>query len=101
MLAEAYLYSEFTAKQLRPPADIYTQLPADEQQALYQGWCMMSGYVLNFEMELYGPYLSEEQARFARYLFAKKYPALAQQCQIVRIDLDSSRVKLLNPRQLH
>lgn len=56
---------------------------------------------MNFEMELYGPYVSEEQARFARYLFAKKYPDLAQQCSIVQIDLDSSRVKLRDPRQLH
>ncbi|TLS65955.1 hypothetical protein FE236_07090 [Mariprofundus erugo] len=61
----------------------------------------MSEYALNFEMELYGPYLSEKHARFARYLFAKKYPKLAEQCSIMRIDADSNRVKLIDPRLLH
>jgi len=61
----------------------------------------MCGYGLNFEMNLYGPYYSEKQARFARYLFAKKYPGLAAGCTIVQIELDSGRVKLLDPRTLH
>lgn len=61
----------------------------------------MCGYGLNFEMNLYGPYYSERQAQFARSLFSAKYPALAAHCSIVKIDLDSKRVKLIDPRLLH
>ena len=66
-----------------------------------QGWCIMCGYVLNFELELYGPYYSEQQARFAHNLFAKKHPKLAAGCSIMRINLDSNRIPLIDPRLLH
>ncbi|WP_155806632.1 hypothetical protein [Mariprofundus ferrooxydans] len=56
---------------------------------------------MNFEMNLYGPYYSEQQAQFARSLFATKYPNLAAYCSIVKIDLNSKRVKLIDPRLLH
>lgn len=61
----------------------------------------MSQYVLNFEMEYYGPYYSEDQANYAKYIFAKKYPTLAEHCLIQRIDLDVSSVDLIDPRLLH
>jgi len=52
-------------------------------------------------MDYYGPYYSEEQARFAQYLFATKYPDLADFCSIATIDLDSNRIELIDPRLLH
>ena len=61
----------------------------------------MCGYVLNIEMDYYGPYYSEEQARFAQYIFAKKYPDLAAYCSVATIDLDSNRIELIDPRLLH
>jgi len=61
----------------------------------------MCGYGLNFEMNLYGPYYSEQQAQFARSLFATKYPNLAAYCSIVKVDLNSKHVKLIDPRLLH
>ena len=61
----------------------------------------MSVYVLNFEMTLYGPYYTKEQAQFARALFSTKYPTQASSCSINEIDLDTSREKIVNPRFLH
>ena len=61
----------------------------------------MCGYGLNIEFDYYGPYYSEEQARFAQYLFASRYPDLADFCSVATVDLDSDRIELIDPRLLH
>ncbi|MDX8404914.1 MAG: hypothetical protein R8K50_02035 [Mariprofundus sp.] len=93
--------SRHDTKHMTAAADRYKQLPADDQQACGPRMVTMCEYVLNFEMNLYGPYYSEPQARFAQALFAKKYPKLAKNCSLLQINLDSERVKLIDPHLLH
>jgi len=61
----------------------------------------MREYALNFETDLYGPYCSEQQARFARSLFQTKHPDLAEHCDIEAINPDEVWVRLIDPRLLH
>ncbi len=61
----------------------------------------MSEYVLNVESELYGPYHSEEQARFAKYIFAIKHPDLENFCVVLALDSTLERMPLIEPRLLH
>ncbi|MDX8396997.1 MAG: hypothetical protein R8K49_01630 [Mariprofundaceae bacterium] len=61
----------------------------------------MHTYVINFEMTLYGPYHSEQQAKFAQSLFNQKYPNLADSCCIRQIDLEATRERVIDPRLLH
>jgi len=61
----------------------------------------MSGYILDVDMEFYGPYYTEEQARFAKFLFDSKHPDMADQCEIRLIELDAIHAELIRPELLH
>ena len=61
----------------------------------------MNEYLLNIEMDCYGPYHSEEQARYAQYLFTTKHPDMAGWCSISPIDPKSDPLSLIDPRFLH
>jgi hypothetical protein len=61
----------------------------------------MEEYLLSVEMDCYGPYHSEEQARFARFLFTTRHPDLAPWCTISPIPAQSDYAALLDPRLLH
>ncbi len=61
----------------------------------------MVEYLLNVETDCYGPYHSEEQARFAWYLFTRKHPDMAAWCSIRKIDSDTDYLPLIDPRLLH
>jgi len=61
----------------------------------------MSDYLLNVEMDRYGSYHSKEQERHTKYVFAKKYPALAGNCRLCPITSDSDYWHLISPTLLH
>jgi len=61
----------------------------------------MCEYVLNVEMDLYGPYHSEEQALFAQYLFTVKHPELVGGCTVIPLDSDLGYASLFEPCLLH
>ena len=61
----------------------------------------MNEFQLNIEMDCYGPYYSEAQARYAQYLFTARYPDMAAMCSISPIDPDSDYIALINPSLLH
>jgi len=61
----------------------------------------MIEYLLTVEMDCYGPYPSEEQAQFARYLFTIKHPDMAQWCAISPILSESDYAALIDPSLLH
>ena len=61
----------------------------------------MSEYLLNVDMDCYGPYHSKEQARYAKYVFAKKYPDLAGSCYVCPIVSEADYWHLISPMLLH
>ena len=61
----------------------------------------MDEYILNVDMDLYGPYHSEEQARFAQYIFICKHPDMKDACAVVPIDARLEYAPMFEPRLLH
>ncbi|MDX8387403.1 MAG: hypothetical protein R8M46_02570 [Ghiorsea sp.] len=61
----------------------------------------MREYLLNVDMDLYGPYHSEEQAKFAQYLFISKHPDMAQQCEVILMDVGLDYEDMYEVRLLH
>lgn len=61
----------------------------------------MCEYLISVDMELYGPYYSEEHAEYAQYVFTTKHPDLADACDILRVDASFAADFLLEPRLLH
>ncbi len=61
----------------------------------------MCEYLISVDLELYGPYHSEEHARYACHVFARKHPDLADECDILTIDSPFAAEFLFEPRLLH
>jgi len=61
----------------------------------------MNEYLLNVDMELYGPYHSEEQARFAEFLFISKHPDMKDNCSVVPFDCNLEYALVFEPKLLH
>lgn len=61
----------------------------------------MNEYLLNVETDCYGPYPTEEQARYAQFLFVHKHPDLAAWCSISEIASSADYVGLISPQLLH
>jgi hypothetical protein len=61
----------------------------------------MCEYLLNVDMELYGPYHSEEQVKFAQNLFVMKHPEMAGGCLIVPLDSILQHAPIFEPCLLH
>jgi len=62
---------------------------------------VMIEYLLNVEMDLYGPYHSEELARHAQYIFTAKHPDMKGYCSISPINPNSGCIALIDPKLLH
>jgi len=58
-------------------------------------------YFLNIEMDCYGPYHTEEQARYAQFLFVHKHPDMAQWCSVIPITSTAEYLNLIDPQLLH
>lgn len=54
-------------------------------------------YVLHVEMDLFGPYYSEEHARYAQYLLACKHPDIAKSCEVLPVDDSINQSQLFEP----
>ena len=57
----------------------------------------MTEYLLHIDDENYGPYHSEEQARYAKHIFDFKHPDLVGSCAILPVDLNRDRIQLISP----
>lgn len=57
----------------------------------------MKAYVLNVATEHYGPYPSESLAEYARAMFARHYPDLADECSIAPIISESVYLVMRSP----
>lgn len=61
----------------------------------------MNEYLLNIEMDCYGPYYTEEQAQYAQFLFVHKHPDMAPWCRVIPITSDFDYLSLIDPQLLH
>ena len=61
----------------------------------------MNEYFVSVEMDCYGPYPSEEQARYAQHMFTSKHPDMAAWCYISQITSPVEYLGLINPQLLH
>jgi len=65
------------------------------------GRYVLNEYLVNVEMDRYGPYPSEEHARYAQDVFTKKHPDMAAWCSISPITSDADYLSLIDPHFLH
>ena len=61
----------------------------------------MSEYQLSIDDDAYGPYHSQEQAKFAAYVFISKHPDMQKQCVVMPIHSESEYDYLFEPKLLH